>query len=137
MIGTVLGAAAAAVGVVATTGAAASVWRGVVRGVGRVFEGDPVAGLKEIGGGFAEPVFVAGTQILNLCNDAANVTVYAGARVAGLLSPKARELTEQIGGFDNTLAAITLAASLPKLGPPPEPTRTEAPGTPAAAVVAA
>lgn len=121
MIGTVVGGIIGTAGVVATVGAAASVWRGAVRGVGRLVEGDPVAALKEVGGGIVEPALVAGTQIANLWADAANVAVYAGAKAAGLLSPQARELVEKLNGFDGTLGAVVLAATMPKYGPPPAP----------------
>ena len=123
MIGSIVGVVGLAMGGVASAGAAAAVWRGGVRGVGRLIEGDPVGALREVCGGVMEPVVIAGTQVMNLAHDVANVTVYAGANVAGLLSPQARALVEKIGGFDNTVAAIVLSASLPKLpgGPPAEP----------------
>lgn len=119
---TAIGSVVGVLGAVAAAGATASVCRGFARGVGRLCEGDPVAALKEVGGGFVEPAAVAGTQIVNFAHDAVNVAVYAGATVAGFVSEKAREAVGQIGGFDNTIAALVLANSLPELpgGPPAE-----------------
>lgn len=139
MIGLIVGGVGAAVGTVAAAGAGAAVWRGLVRGVGRLIEGDPLAAAREVGAGFVEPVAIAGTQVLNLANDVANVAVYGGAHLAGLLSPQAKELVAKIGGFDNTIAAVVLAASLPPLpgGPPAEPApvpAASADGRPAVAV---
>lgn len=117
---TAIGSVVGVLGAVAAAGATASVCRGFARGVGRLCEGDPMAALKEVGGGFVEPAAIAGTQIVNLVHDAANVVVYAGASAAGFVSEKARGVVAQIGGFDNTIAALVLAHSLPELpgGPP-------------------
>lgn len=132
MIGFLVGGVGLVMGGIASAGAAAAVWRGGVRGVGRLIEGDPVGAMREIGGGIMEPVVIAGTQVMNLANDVTNVVVYAGANVAGLLSPQARSLVEKIGGFDNTVAAIVLAANLPKLpGGPPVVEPAVAPAAPA------
>jgi hypothetical protein len=122
MLSFIVGGVSVVAGAVATAGATASVWRGVVRGAGRLMEGDPMAAVKEVGGGIVEPVAIAGTQIMNLAHDVANVAVYAGASVAGLLSPQAKSLVERIGSFDNTVAAVILASTLPELpgGPPAE-----------------
>lgn len=113
MIQFIVGGLAVTAGAVAVQGAACSVVRGFVRGVGRVAEGDPVKGFGEILGGFLEPFAIAGTQMLNLFVDTINVTVYSGAKLVSILSPETRAMLEKIGGFDNTLAGLIIAASMP------------------------
>lgn len=113
MIGYIIGGMAAVAGATAVQGAACSVARGFVRGFGRVAEGEPLKGVSEILGGFLEPFAIAGTQMLNLFVDTVNVTVYTGARLVSILSPETREMLERLGGFDNTLAGLIIAASMP------------------------
>lgn len=117
MIGSIIGGTAIVLGGVAATGATASVWRGLVRGIGRVVEGDPVAALKEVASGVIEPVAITGAQLANLVMDGLNVGVYTGGKIVGLVSPETREMIGKIGSFDNTLVVMAMTAMMPK---PPE-----------------
>ena len=126
MFSAIVGGTVMAMGGVAATGAAASVYRGLVRGLGRVAEGDPLTGLKEVVGGVVEPVAVTVVQIGNLAVDTVNVVAYSAMKVASCVSPETNKLLKEIGGFDNVLGAAIIAASVPAAAPLTEKAKTAA-----------
>lgn len=133
-----IGIAAAAVAAPAAAGAAAQVWRGVVRGAGRLVEGKPLSAVGELllytpknedgsmavgmtSGVLAPFVDMIGNVVATGI-DVANVAVYTGARIASIVSPGAAEAIESMGKFDNALPYLVVRAMLPATdGAPPAP----------------
>lgn len=113
MIGYIAGTVVTAAGAAAVAGAGYSVARGVVRGFGRLVEGDPLKAVGEVAGGIVEPFAIMGAQAMNLFVDTVNVTVYTGARLASMLSPETREMLSRLNGFEDMLPHLIVSASLP------------------------
>lgn len=117
MIGNVVAGVVGVVGGIAASGAGYRMASGVVRGVGRLVEGDPVAALREVKDGIVEPVYIAGAQFTGLVTNTADVVVYTALKAASVGSDGAKDLIERAAGFDMVTLKIAMGMILPDTGP--------------------
>ncbi len=110
MIQFIVGGVVGTVGAVAASGAGYRMATGVVRGVGRLLEGDPKQALGEVVSGVLDPLAIAGSQLSGLVLNTMDVSVYGAVRLGSLMSEDAARIIASAGGFGDFVPKLVAGA---------------------------